>query len=284
MSSIAENVEPDEVRTMRRGSRTPIELWLFIGGVVVYSVIPFLPGLSFLRFPSNALFAGATALAVIAGRDKRAYWVTVVILGLTAGFPFFNQWLFPSFEDLSPIDVAWFVVPPALLLGLLFSPRVRRYVAQPSRADEATETRCNWCNRSEGELEKVVIGSWRRFGFGGAPEPTEYWVHPEHERPFRVWHEKKERSAKRLPIALLGSVIVLALIMPTVGFQAPGLVVGLSGALLVAFGIAYLVLPSGDLSTIRWLGLRRALAFGRWTGGVLVLVGLGLLSLAFRLF
>lgn len=284
MSWTAENAEPDHVRSMRGGSRTPLELWLFISGVVAYSVVPFLPGFPFLRLPSPSLIAAATALGVIAGREKKAYWATVAILGLSTGFPFLNQWLVPTLYDLTPLDVAWFVVPPALLLGLLVSPRVRRYVAQPSRADEVTDTRCNWCNRPEGELEKVVIGSWRRFGFGRAPEPTEYWVHPEHGRPFRVWHEKKERYAKRLPIALLGSVVVFALIMPAVGFQAPGLAVGLCGAFLVALGIAYLVLPSGDLSTIRWLGLRRALAFGRWTGAVLVLVGFGLLFLAFRLF
>jgi hypothetical protein len=265
-------------------AHTPIGLWLFIVGVVLYSAAPFLPWLSFLRFPRGALFSAAPALAVIAGRTKRAYWVTVAIVGLSMVLPFLNRWRFPTLYHLTSVDVYWFTVPPALLLGLLFSPRVRRYVAQPNRADEVTDTRCNWCNRSEGELDKVVIGSWRRFGFGRAPEPTEYWVHPEHERPFRVWHEKKERYAKRLPIALLGSVIVFALIMPTVGFQAPGLAAGLAGAFFVAFGIAYLVLPSGDVSTIRWLGLRRALAFGRWTGAVLVLVGLGLLFLAVRSF
>ena len=284
MNWIAANVEPDEGSTMRDGSRTPMELWLFIGGVVVYSVVPFLPGSPFLRLPSPALMAAATAPAVIAGREKRAYWATVAILGLSTAFPFLNQWLVPRLEDPTPLDVAWFVVPPVLLLGLLVSPRVRQYVAQPSRADEVTDTRCNWCNRSEGELEKVVIGSSRRFGFSRGSQPTEYWVHPEHEGPFRLWHEKKERYANRLPMAMLGGVVVLALILPTLGVQAPGLAAGLSGAFIVAFGIAYLVLPSGDLSTIRWLGLRRALAVGRWTGAVLVLVGLGLLLLAFRLF
>lgn len=267
-------------------SRTPIELWLFIAGVVVYSAAPLLPWLSFLRFPQNTLFAAATALGVIVSRNWRAYWATVVIVGMTIGLPFLKRWLVPTRYELTSLDVAWLVVPPVLLVALLFTPRVRRFVAQPDRADEVVSTRCNWCNRSEGALEEVVVNTPTGLGFGSrSPVPSEYWVHPEHRPEFLVWHERKQRHASHLQIALFGSVggSVLGVAI-AVGIGTPILALVVCGALTVALGIAYFVLPFGDPSTIRWLGLRRAIAVGRWTGAGLVLVGLSILLFALRIF
>lgn len=266
-------------------SRTPIELWLFIAGVVAYSAAPLLPWLSFLRFPQNTLFAAATALGVIVSRNWRVYWATVVIVGMTIGLPFLKGWLIPTRYELTSLDVAWLVVPPVLLVALLFTPRVRRFVAQPDRADEVVSTRCSWCNRAEGALEEVVVSSPKGLWFGRPSVPSEYWVHPEHRAEFLAWHEKKQRHASHLQIALFGSFggAVLGVAIAA-GIGVPILAVVVCGALIVALGIVYLVLPFGDLSTIRWLGLHRAIAIGRWTGAGLVLVGLSILLFALRIF
>lgn len=267
------------------GARTPLELWAFIFGVVAYSAAPLLPWVSVLRFPQVALFAAATAFALIVGRERKAYWGTIVLIGFSMALPFLNQWFFPALYDLTWIDVCWFVLPPALLLGLLVSPRVRRFVAQPSRADEVESTRCNWCNRSDAELEKIVLAARREpFGLAGS-SATEYWVHPEHRGAFLARHEQKERHAKHLLIVILATVAGLVLLVPiSVSIDGPRLGLAACGSFLVVLGIAYLLLPSGSVSTIRWLGLRRAETVGRWTGAVLVSMGLGAIWIAFRLF
>jgi hypothetical protein len=122
--------------------RVPIELWLFIMGSIVYWIlyraIPSSPQAPFLPANPPGLFAPLTAWFFLRWRERRAYWVTVVIAGLAALYPVrFSSWM-RLFGDPSTILLAWIFVPPALLLALMLSPRVRRYAK--SRPDRQTSS------------------------------------------------------------------------------------------------------------------------------------------------
>jgi hypothetical protein len=107
-----------------------LELWLFIMGSLVYwtlyLVVSLAPQAPYFPANPSGLFAPLTAWFFVRSREKRAYWVTVVIAFLAATYPAWSPSWMTLFGEPRAMFLALIFVPPALLLGLMLSPRVRR--------------------------------------------------------------------------------------------------------------------------------------------------------------
>lgn len=140
--------------------------------------------------------------------------------------------------------------------------------------------RCIWCNQAGGELERVVVESSNRFAV--SPETKEYWVHTNHRQQFLAFNERKERYGKLFLIAMLAPFGILIVLEPIlVIMDKPRIALATVGAIVMAVGFAAIALPFATPETVRWLGLRRAIAIVRVAATLMVFQGLWVLSLSF---
>lgn len=120
-------------RIMSENSRplVPIELWIFIVCAMLYWTLYWAASLT-LRgpyVPANplGLFTPLTAWIFVRSRARGAYWGTVAIASLAAAYPALSRGWMMLYGDQGSLFLSAVFVPPVILLGLMLSPRVRRY-------------------------------------------------------------------------------------------------------------------------------------------------------------
>jgi hypothetical protein len=112
----------------QRDPRAPAELWIFILGFAVYSVLPLLPQTPKLLGNPIPIFAAVMAFNLRQTRNKKGYWLTVTVAFLVPWYPLLVSSPWVRFDDVPTLVASlWYLVIPALLICLLFSPRVRDF-------------------------------------------------------------------------------------------------------------------------------------------------------------
>lgn len=123
---------------MTQFRKSPLELWLYVLGFAVYIAAPFLPRESgFIPANPIAIFAVGMGVMLLLSPDRKRYWVALGFGLAAALYPasFLIWWI----QDVEPgrAEIWAVLLTPLILLGLLASPRVRRFAA----AGGASESR-----------------------------------------------------------------------------------------------------------------------------------------------
>lgn len=123
--------------------RAPAELWIAFVGFGAYLASQFLLPGPVRPQAAGAIFAIAGAFNLIWSRRRQAYWFLLVTSVWALWEPvLFRAWMEPL-GSRSLFEIYWVLLPPAALLCLVLSPRVRQFAhgagERPGEAPEGRE-------------------------------------------------------------------------------------------------------------------------------------------------
>lgn len=131
--------------------------------------------------------------------------------------------------------------------------------------------KCIWTNQRSDRLKEIEIETAGRFGAGRKKETV--YVLEEHEQKVRNFASHVDRNALRFTLFMLALpfVGVVAALLTAIN-EFIGLVV--VGGMLVLLGIVLIVYPFATPLTVKVLGLRRSILIARFSGVVIILMGI----------
>lgn len=118
--------------------------------------------------------------------------------------------------------------------------------------------RCVWCSKDSGTLNEISAPMVNRYG--GAPMERMFWVHPEHEGPFRRFAIDVNRNATRFILALVGTglgMLVAATICVVTDNEAVA-IAGVVGGPIIA-SILMIRWPFATPETVDAIGIRSSI-------------------------
>ena len=147
--------------------------------------------------------------------------------------------------------------------------------------------RCAWCNRPGDALREITVRVWKPIA---AKEETQTLVvHPEHEEAVRDYVARQRRSSGPVLYTILGMMLLLVIlgnasltVSERLSAGALSVVVAGVGGGTIALGTLLFAFPLPTDSTVRALGIRRAVRavriaslFAVALGGWVVWLGVG---------
>ena len=134
------------------------------------------------------------------------------------------------------------------------------------------EPRCVWCHKTGGTIESLRVRVPNVPLFSDAEREIDVLVQTEHRDEARRYYDRVYKNNRVFLLSMVLGVVAL-IIFAALGWE-PG-----SAAVIVYFGIIFIVFPFTTGTTVELMGIRNSVWLARVTGVVFVVAGFALLSL-----
>lgn len=133
--------------------------------------------------------------------------------------------------------------------------------------------KCIWSGKRDNRVKAITLKTLDRFSF---PTEKEFHVLPEYEQNLREYNKKLCAHGRTflLFILTLSAILMTAPVFVLLLEVPESLILYAVGVLIASLGIGIIFYPFATPETVKWLGLERAIKIARYTGVIMILLGI----------